>query len=430
MMLLLFPTPKRGIASKHDGGNMMDAFLWYSSTLIMLALLLLLAARAFQELLGIQLIDLMRWRKAIRFLSPSRWPWPLVLIVSLAVLWLGSFAAYAALKGPGGFFQHFWLRFTKAGDASHYLFIAEHGYVSSGEEINKIVFFPLYPLLIGMLGRLLGGHFALAGLIVSQASYGASAVMLLRLAKLDSKHPDTVLLAYWLYPLGFFCLGVFSEGLFLLLTILGFYFIRTRRWILAGIAGLLCALTRTQGVLLLLPGVYCAWQDCRKSGWNWRYLALLGSAAGFGIYLVINRIVCGDFFAYLYYESAAPWWQTAQWLGDTVVQQWNMALNHPSLASWIYWPQLLLYYIIAALLFWGYRRRLKTDYILYGTAYLGMCYTPSWLISGCRYLYGCVPAYLCIGSIKSRYARIAVLAAELVACAMFYTWYMQGQAIM
>ena len=409
----------------------MNAFLWLSSSLAMLILLALLAVRALKELLNIDLTAAMRNRKeGIALLSPAKWPWPVLFAASLAILWVGSYVAFRATQKPDSFFPYIWNRLTTAGDATHYIYIAEHGYARAGEEINKIVFFPLYPLLIGGLGRILGGHFALAGVIISQACYGASVVVMRKLAKLDCPHPGTAILAYLLYPLGFFSLGVFTEGLFLLLTILGLYLIRTRRWLAAGAVSLLCALTRTQGVLLLFPFIYCAWQDCRERGWNWRHLALLCPLAGYGIYLIINKIVCGSFFAYFYYQSIAPWYQTSQWLGQTVVQQWNMALDNPGIAKWIYWPQLLMYYIVAALLLWGYRRRVRTPHILYGTAYLGMCYTPSWLISGSRYLYGCIPMYLCVGSFRSRIARAAFLALELIAFSMFFFWFMQGQSIM
>ena len=408
----------------------MNTFLWAASSAVMLALLGLLAVRALNELLDIRILRADWKPKTIHLLSPANWPGPVVFAVSLGILWLGAYISFLGLGENENFFQLFWSRFTQAGDSPHYLYIAANGYARTGEEINKIVFYPLYPWLISLLGTLLGGRPELAGFIISQVCYGLSAVVLLKLAKLDCAHPGTVLCAYWFYPFGFFCLGIFTEGLFLLLSVLGLYLIRTRKWIAVGIVGLLCALTRTQGVLLLLPGVYTAWQDCRKSGWKWRYLAISGSVLGFGIYLLINKLVCGSFFAFRYYESIAPWWQTAQWLGDTLVQQWNMALQYPGLANWIYWPQLALYFIVAWFLFTGARRRLDTNHILYGTAYLGMCYTASWLISGCRYLLGCIPLYLCIGQIKERRYRYAILAIEFVFFWVYYHWYMQGQAIM
>ncbi len=409
----------------------MQTLLWIVSTAMMLALLGLIALRALPELLGVKLRRPRRRLNAGK-LSPANWPRPALFLAPLAILWLGAFLGYALNTGrPDGFFRCFWERFTTAGDAYYYKLIAENGYARTGEDVNAIVFYPLYPLLMGALGALLGGRTALAGVIVSQVCYGLSSVALAALAKKECAHPGAVLAAYWLYPFGFFCLGVFTEGLFLLLTILGLYLIRERRWLLAGLVGALCALTRVQGVLLLLPGVYCAWRDCRaQKRWSWRYPAVIGPALGFGLYLCLNKAVCGSFFAFQYYESIEPWWQTPQWLGATVAQQADMILQYPGIADWIYWPQLVLYFLAAALLMAGYRRELDTAWLLYGTAYLGMCYTASWLISGCRYMLGCIPLYLAVGRLKNPGLRALILLSEAVLLAVYFYFYIQGQAIM
>lgn len=411
----------------------MDKLLWLSSGLVMLALLLWLALRAFDELLGIRLRLSGAGYEAASRLSPARWPAPVVFIVSLAILWFGALFSYRLLNGEfglQGFWQQFMSRYAGEGDAPRYIFMAENGYVREGEYVNNIVFYPLYPLLMAGLSAILGGRTALAGMIISQICYGLAAVVLMKLAKKDCAHPGFVILSFWLYPFGFFCLGVFTEGLFLLLSILCLYFLRRRKWLLAGLAALLCTLTRTQGILLLLPGVYEAWLHIRKKGWKPRCLAVLSPVIGYFIYLCINKAICGDFFAYQYYESIEPWWQTPQWLGATIAQQLDMAIGNPGIAQWIYWPQLFLYFIAAALLFAGLRHKLKTSYLLYGTAYLGMCYTASWLISGGRYMLGCIPLYFCIGQIPARGRRIGILCIEFLFFLLFGYWFMQGQCIM
>ncbi len=408
----------------------METLLWICSTAAMLALLGLLALRALEELLGIR-VRLLAPRAVNGRLDPASWPWPAVFAASLAVLWLEALVGYLIMDERSlGFFAQTWTRFTQAGDAPHYLRIAQYGYASAGEYANEIVFYPLYPLLMGMLGRLLGGRYALVGMLLSQVCYGLAGVVMAKLAKKDCPHPGAALAAFWLYPFGYFCLGVYTEGLFLLLTLLGLWAARERKWLLAGAAGFLCALTRTQGVLLLLPGVYCAWRDCREHGWNWRYLALAGPILGFLAYLGLNKAVCGSFLAYQVYESMEPWWQTPQWLGDTLAQQFTMGVGYPGLANWIYWPQLFLYFIAAALLMAAWRRKLDSAHILYGTAYLGMSYTASWLISGCRYMLGCVPMYLAVGSFKNRALRALILLGELAFLAYYAARFMEGQAIM
>ena len=405
----------------------MDKLLWLASSLVMAGLLLCLAGRGFKEIFGLTLA----LPRVERRFSLAELPWPVIFFLSLAVLWLGALGGYLAIHDGSaqGFFSHFYSRFTEAGDSPHYLFIAENGYVGEGEEAKNIVFYPLYPFLIGILGRVLGNT-ALAGILLSQVCFGASSVVLAKLLCRECENPGWGLAAFWLYPFGFFSLGVFTEGLFLLLTVSGLYFIRERKWIPAGIAAFLCALCRTQGVLLLLPGVYIALRDAREGHWNRKSLAMLGALLGFFVYLCINKIVCGDFFAYQYYESIEPWWQTPQWLGKTLAQQWNMGLDYPGLANWIYWPQLFLYFIAAALLFAGWREKVDMPWLLYGTAYLGMCYTASWLISGGRYMLGCVPLFLCVSRLRGRAGRVVFLAAEFGFFCLYNYYYMQGQAIM
>ncbi len=57
-------------------------------------------------------------------------------------------------------------------------------------------------------------------------------------------------------PLSFFLQAVYTESLFLLLSLACFVFAREGRWRLAGLMGLLATLTRSTGVLLLIPMAY------------------------------------------------------------------------------------------------------------------------------------------------------------------------------
>ncbi len=407
-----------------------------AASLVMGGLLLCLALRAAGELLGLSLTAA---REAPMSAPPRRearraWPDWAVFLFPLLLLWCLTLLAYlTGRRGDGslsGFFFHFLDRFTTAGDAPHYLYLAEHGYASAGEKINLIVFYPLYPFLTGMLGRALGGRYILAGLLLSQLSYGAASLLLWRLAKLDTEHPERVMWAFWLYPLAFFALGVFTEGLFLALSIGCLYALRREKWAAAGIAGFFCLLCRAQGIALLPAFVYAVWHTARRSGLSLRMLWGLGLPAGWGVYLCLNRFYAGSFFAFRYYESLPPWWQTTQWLGKTIAQQADMALAYPFLGKIIYWPQLVLYFLASALLFAALYRRLPTEEVVHGAAYLGMCYLAGWLISGGRYMLGCTAMYLAAGRFRRPGAVWLMLGAELLSCAWFYWNFMDGQSIM
>lgn len=404
----------------------MELFLDLTASAAMLALLALLAWRAWRELIAGRLESeppvcvLLERRTAV-----------LVFAASLAVLWLGAYAGHVLATGSlGGFFPHFWGRFTVEGDAPRYIYMAENGYVREGEYVNNIVFYPLYPLLMRLVSIPLGGRTALAGILLSQLCYGLASVVFFRLACRLCERPVAALFAFWLYPFGFFSLGVYTEGLFLLLSLLCLSLLLQERWLWAGAAGLCCALTRSQGLLLVLPGVYLALRAWRQGRKTPRMAASLAPLLGFFLYLCINKLVCGSFFAFSYYESQPPWWQTAQWVGKTVAQQWGMALGYPGIARWIYWPQLALYFLAAGVIFLAWRRRLDNALTLYATGYLGMCYTASWLISGGRYMLGCTPLFLVLGRERRPWLRCIILAAELALFLLFNTYFMQGQCIM
>ena len=106
-----------------------------------------------------------------------------------------------------------------------------------------------------------------------------------------------------------------------------------------------------------------------------------------------------------------------------------MALEYPGLAPFLYHAQLVLYFAAMALLLWGLWKQCPTHWLIWGGAYLGMCYLAGWLISGGRYVFGCIPLFL-IGASLPRPARWL-----LAAVSAFFLWkmgvyYMQGQAIM
>ncbi len=404
----------------------MELFLNLTASAVMLALIALIALRAWQELIQGQ-TEPASPEQTLPGLRTSAF----VFAASLAVLWLGAYTGHIlSTDSFTGFGAHFLGRFTVEGDAPRYLFMAENGYVTEGEYVNNIVFYPLYPLLIRGVSVLLGGRMELAGILISQLCYALAGVVLFRMACRLCRAPAAALFAFWLYPFGFFALGVYTEGLFLLLSLACLSLLLRERWLGAGAAGLLCALTRSQGMLLVLPGVYLAWRALRQGRKDPRMAAALAPLHGFFLYLCINKAVCGSFFAFTYYESQPPWWQTAQWVGKTVAQQWNMAFAYPGIARWIYWPQLALYFLAAVMLFLAWRRRQDNALTLYATGYLGMCYTASWLISGGRYMFGCVPLFLVVGNERRIWARRAFLAAELALFILFNTYFMQGQCIM
>ena len=147
-------------------------------------------------------------------------------------------------------------------DGVWFIRIAAAGYHSHA---FSQAFFPLYPLAVRAVAPLAGDFYVVAGVVVSLTCYAAAMVLLYRLALLECGSR----VALWsvvfisVFPTAFFFQAVYSESMFLLLTLLSFSAGRRGRWWLAGVAGLLAALTRSSGLLLLLPLALMWWEQRR-----------------------------------------------------------------------------------------------------------------------------------------------------------------------
>jgi hypothetical protein len=135
-------------------------------------------------------------------------------------------------------------------DSVWYLRIAHAGYFSP----QSSGMFPLYPLLI-RFGSLVFRSELLVGLGISLVSMTVGLCLLERLVRLDFDEATarTTVLLIAFFPVAFFLSSVYTESLYLLLSVAAVYAARRERWALAGVCGGLTAATRSDGILLLVP---------------------------------------------------------------------------------------------------------------------------------------------------------------------------------
>ena len=181
---------------------------------------------------------------------------PLIAIAELAAMVIGQRPGvhYAASTNP---LLAVWGRW----DAEHYLQIARDGY--SGTDF---AFFPLYPLLIRIVGAFTGS-LLIAGLIVSNTASFFALLYLYKLVEHEYNRHVAQRATFFvsIFPTAIFFSAVYSESLFLFLTVASFYYVRERRWVMAGVFGFLAALTRSEGVLLAVP-LLIEWLVAAKEG--------------------------------------------------------------------------------------------------------------------------------------------------------------------
>lgn len=148
-------------------------------------------------------------------------------------------------------------------DSVWYLSIAQRGYFSPA----SANFFPLYPLLVALGSQVLGSPL-LVGVAISVACMFGGLTLLHRLALMDlderAARLTVVLLA--LFPTSLFLSAVYTESLFLLLSVAAVYAARRERWWLAGLCGGLAAAARSNGFLIILPLVFLYLYGPRAGG--------------------------------------------------------------------------------------------------------------------------------------------------------------------
>lgn len=214
-----------------------------------------------------------------------------VFLASRLIVWLAGFLALArfgeniyapSVLDPSGLTAPFrsilldkLLAPMGRWDSVSYLQIAHAGY----QNPLSTAFYPLYPLLVRIGSVFAAPPLLVAGVLSSIAAVAALTV-LHRLARLDLDEGAatlTILLVAF-FPTSLFLSAAYTESLFLLLTVLAVYAARTERWWLAGLAGGLAALSRSNGVLILVPLVFmylygprASAPTCRDGGLRPRY---------------------------------------------------------------------------------------------------------------------------------------------------------------
>lgn len=299
--------------------------------------------------------------------------------------------------------QALWLMWQRF-DSGFYLNIAQQGYWSAStlHSHSNWVFYPLYPLLISIVGTFFGGStnaYSLAGLLIANVAALIAVTFLYLLVRREfgRQIASHTVLYLALFPTSFYLSTIYPESLFLALSIACIYYARKHYWWLAGLCGGAASLTRTQGIVLLVPVAWEYWQvlsDCyaplpdmssctltesaqiwftsRLRGpllatreWrNWLSgLSLLLIPSGLFAFMIYAKIKTGDLLATFHAD---------QWgWGRQLSYPWRLliySLRHPIVGdpmNWNFWVlNIILAFVFLGFTVWAFRR-LPMIYALY-----------------------------------------------------------------
>jgi hypothetical protein len=246
-----------------------------------------------------------------------------VLAASVPAAFLANLVLVPAM--PPGFSLPFsndrFVEVFTAWDSGWYWDIATRGYYFRTDGQSSVAFFPLYPTLMRVLAAPFGGGAGatwIAGIVISMTSCMLALVTLHRFTEqlFGSREVARRTVMYVVvFPWSLFLLKVYTESLFLLVSVLAISSAWNGRWSRAGIWGALATLTRPNGILIGLPLALLALRDkpgARRLASRWLVLA------------PIPAVMIG-YSAYVYTLSGDPLgWMSAQAF-------WGYSIGNPPL---------------------------------------------------------------------------------------------------
>ncbi len=255
-------------------------------------------------------------------------------------------------------------------DGEHYLSIAIFGYKGLEQ-----AFFPFYPMLISFFAKPFSANLfsallssTLIGLLISNTALVLALIFLYELILLDfpKKISFTTVILLLIFPTSFYFGALYSESLFLLLSLLCFYFARKKRFFLASFFGFLSSATRIFGVLLLPAMLIEIYQQKEKfSKIFWIFFIPLG----LGVYMLYQYLTVGDPLAFYHLQKiVGEQHQSGLTLLPQVYYRYIKMLIVVDSHSTIY-QTIFLEFITGIVFFllpiYGYFKKIRLSYLVY-----------------------------------------------------------------
>jgi hypothetical protein len=289
-------------------------------------------------------------------------------------------------------------------DGAHYLAIARAGYQGS-----NLAFFPLYPLSIRLLGFVVGSPI-LAGLVVSNVAFLVALALLRRLIEemYDGAVATRTIFYIATFPTAVFFSAVYTESLFLALSIAMFANVRRGRWLAAGFAGGLAALTRIEGVLLIVPYLIEAFaQRDPREGARGRHARRDAVVLGAGMivlglltFMILSALVSGDPLYFLHVQT--HWRRHMTWPWTSFIRSAQSIVSSRDAATVAVQATEFAFFASAVALTLGGLRRLPASLGAYTVASLLVPLFTGSLMSGQRFVLVLFPLFVLLAMLGAR----------------------------
>ncbi len=296
-------------------------------------------------------------------------------------------------------------------DSGHYLGISQNGYT----EKYQYAFFPLYPLLIKIVSYFIGSYLSSA-LVISLLSTICGLVIFFAILKEEFKNTSKkILLSLLFFPTSFYLLIPYTEGLFFLLTMVFFYFLK-RNLFISCIACGLGIVTRVTGFALLAVLIY----ELVKERSRAKILYITVTLVPFSIYLLYLLLETGSPLSFL--EAQTHWQRN---LSLPFIGFWNTLIK-------IFTPSFdkidlnnifnLLFAVFGIGIALRGLRFLRLKYSIYSIVSLMLPLLTGNLTSIPRFLVIIFPVFILIGRLKWFYWLLYIICSTLLLIYFSFTF--------
>lgn len=302
-------------------------------------------------------------------------------------------------------------------DGIHYLNIALNGYT------NQARFFPLFPLILKATYASPGVSIVLVTVIFFLALYFFKKLIALDFSNQIAMKSLVYLL---LFPTSFFFVSIYSEGLFLLLAVLSFYFARKKMWILAIFFGMLLMATRFVGIAILpalLYEFFTPEESLRatiRGGFNqYKKLVLfLFAPLGLIAYALFNYYKWHNFFYFIQAQGELGNNRTVTQIilfPQTIFRYIKILSTVPVNYGWgIALLELTSFLFAILLLYFAWKKRIRTSYLIFALINFAITISTGTFSGLPRYIVTIFPIFIALALIKNRlfklsYAMVAPL---------------------
>jgi Gpi18-like mannosyltransferase len=315
-------------------------------------------------------------------------------------------------------------------DGRWYEKIALHGYptnvpqgdfyLHTGRQVQSAAaFFPLYPLLVRALDKVLPGDAAVAGIVLSLLIGAAATVLVWIISEkvAGRRVADRAAVLFAFSPGAFVLSLVYAEGLLVLLSAACLLALLERRWALAGVLAALAGATRPNATAVALA---CAWAAGVAIWQRREWRALVAP--------VLAPVGMLAFFVFLWWHTgeALMWFRVeSQGWGERIDLGWyNLSIIGHVITNPLQNPNniVLVVSMISAVVLMVVLVRAKLPAILNVYAISGLCLVlASHINARPRFIFVAFPIVIALAKVIRKQPAFMVLAASFAATTVMLT---------